>query len=176
MAVKDQAFWQRSKQMCSNIINDCQTNPSISLISSLDQNCRTRIQIENKQFRTLFDSGAGISCISEHAVRKFYKNPVYESAKFSHIYGVCGEIHSVLGTISISFLIDGFPFEHSFHVFGKLHEPVILGRDFLVKEGLHLDFQTNTISRPNSFSMPITIALLAPDFLKLTSLKLLPHM
>ena len=100
---------------------------------------------------------------SEHVVKKFYKNPVYESAKFSHIYG---EIHSVLGTISISFLIDGFPFEHSFHVFEKLHEPVILGRDFLVKEGLQLDFQTNIISRPNSFSMPIRIALLAPDFSK----------
>ena len=75
------------------------------------------------------------------------------------MYGVCGEIHSVIGTLTLSFLLDGYPFEHTFHVFPNLHEPVILGRDFMTKEGLQLNFHSNTISlsKPNSETININL-------------------
>ncbi|XP_053405096.1 uncharacterized protein LOC128558877 [Mercenaria mercenaria] len=175
------APWQCSKQTCANITNDCEVKPTISLVSSLDQNCRAFIQIHSKRYQTLFDSGAGISCISEHIVKKFSKDPQYDPAQIAHIYGVCGEIHSVLGTINLSFLIDGFPFQHTFHVFSTLHEPVILGRDFMKKEGFQLNFQSNSITINKENTNQITISLISPDLAKtdfgktLTSHVIPPH-
>ena len=88
-----------------------------------------------------------------------FKNPNYESTTIPHVYGVCGEIHSVIGTLTPSFLLDGYPFEHTFHVFPNLHEPVILGRDFTTKEGLQLNFYSSTISlsKPNSETININL-------------------
>ena len=160
-STKYQAPWECCKQSCANISHNCTETPSISLVSSLDKNCKTYIQFQNREFQVLFDSGAGISCISEHVIKKLYKNPDYESATISHVQGVCGEIHAVLGTISLSFLIDGFPFEHTFHVFKTLHQPVILGVDFMRKENFQLNFEANciTISKPDSD--PISISLIS---------------
>lgn len=97
-----QAPWQCSKQMCSTLKQNCARKPSISLASTLNENCQAYIQIEDKQYKALFDSGATISCISEHALRKCFKHPeIRASPAVNHVYGVCGEIHTVLGTINI---------------------------------------------------------------------------
>ena len=52
-------------------------------------------------------------------------------SSLAHIVGVCGEAHRVLGQVTIPFRLDGIVFEHTFQLFEKLHQPVILGMDFL---------------------------------------------
>ena len=86
-------------------------------MAPLDNFGHVQVQIEQKQIKALFDTGASISCISEHLLNKIYKNPELLSSSYSNIQGVCGEIHPVLGTINLPFTIDGFAFEHTFHSF-----------------------------------------------------------
>ena len=114
---------------------------------------------------SLFDSGASISCINQHVIKKLFKNPNYESATIPHVYGVSDEIHSVIGTLTLSFLLDGYPFEHTFHIFPNLHEPVILERDFMTK-GLQLNFHSNTISLSKPNSETINISLISQEHSK----------
>lgn len=156
-----QAPWQCSKKVCSSIRQNCSKKPSISLLSPLNENGQAYIQIQDKQFKALFDSGASVSCISEHIVNKLLKNPEICASTLSHVYGVCGEIHSVLGTINLSFTIDGFPFSHTFHVFTRLHTSFIIGRDFMKKAGLSLDFSSNSIVLKRKHSESFSVSFIS---------------
>ena len=166
MAPKYQSPWQCSKHTCASTHNEYQTTPTVSLVSTFDRNCRTNIQIQNREYPALFDSGSSISCISSHVVNKLYKNTEFEASKITHVKGVCGEIHPVLGTITFAFLLDGYPFSEEFHVFSTLHESVIIGREFMHREHMRLDFDSNSVSMTKPDSEPISIAFLTSDLSK----------
>ena len=68
----------------------------------------------------------------------------------AHIVGVCGEIHRVLGQVTLPFRLDGVVLEHTFQLFEKLHHPVILGMDFLRQHKAKIDLEQGTVSIKSS--------------------------
>ena len=141
---KHHAPWQCSQSICSQVQPNTFKKPSVFLVAPIDHYGHVFVQIE--QIQALLDTGASISCISQHILHKTYKNPELSSSTYKNILGVCGEVHLVLGTVNLSFTIDDYAFEHTFHVFSKLHKPIIIGRDFMNKEKIQLDFRTDSIT------------------------------
>ena len=154
--------WQCSTQMCSLISQSISEEPSVSLITTMDKHGQASIQIENKEVKTLFDSGASISCVNEHVLRKLIRNPIIEQSTVTTAKVVCGEKHATIGTVDLSFTIDGYPFFQTFHVFPRLHCSVILGRDFMQQEKMQIDFGTNSIKwLQHGKSQPIVLGALS---------------
>ena len=115
--IKHHAPWQCSQSTCSQVQPNTFNKPLVSLVAPIDNYGHVFVQIEQKQIQALFDTGASISCISQHLLHKIYKNPELSSSTYTDILGVCGEVHPVLGTVNLSFTIDDYAFEHTFHVF-----------------------------------------------------------
>ena len=62
---------------------------------------------------------------------KFRSN--YSDAKYTHVSGVGGEKHKILGRVNLKFQIDDYEYIQSFHIFQHLHHHVIIGNDFLLQ-------------------------------------------
>ena len=98
---------------------------------ALYKNNLVQVNIGKQTCSALLDSRAFISCLSEHIYRRSFKNVEITPSSYTNIVGVCGEVHRVLGQVTLPFRLDGVVLEHTFQLFEKLHHPLILGMDFL---------------------------------------------
>jgi len=124
----------------------------------------------------LLDTGASISCIS---LTYFKKVGCTETdlnvSSVTHIVGVGGETHPVLGTANLSVRIGNVLFDHKFYVFSKLHHTLILGTDFMSTNKAHINFHQHTVSFNEGL---IHVALVESNHglaRSLKSCKLAPH-
>ena len=123
----------------------------MSLMAPLEGNF-VQINLGKHTSKALLDTGASISCLSEHVYRQSLKNIEIMPSSLAHIVGVCGEVHRVLGQVTVPFRLDGIALEHTFQLFEKLHQPVILGMDFLRQHKAKIDLEQCTVSFKSSNS------------------------
>ena len=88
----------------------------------------------------LLDSGAEICAISHHVLKQVAPSEPLKPSDLTAIVGVCGERHSVLGMVDLSFECQGLTFTQSFHVFQHLHAKMIVGIDFLQRNNVTVRF------------------------------------
>ena len=97
------------------------------------------VQVCKKPTKALYDSGADISCISDHEFRKI---PVHlrpaklASGSDRRFVGAGGETLDVRGVFILPISLLGRQVEHPFRVIRNLHEPVIIGADFINRQHL----------------------------------------
>ena len=143
---KNKLNWHCSKKSCSvNSAGIDRSMCNVTLTAPLEGNF-VQINLGKQTFSALLDSGASISCVSEHVYRRSFKNVEILPSSFAHIVGVCGEVHKVLGQVTLPFRLDGIVVEHTFQLFEKLHQPVILGMDFLRQYKAKIDLEQGTVS------------------------------
>jgi len=97
------------------------------------------IQICQRPTRALYDSGADISCISDHEFRKIPVDlrPTKLSPSLDRRYiGAGGESLDVRGVFVLPITLLGRQVQHPFRVIRNLHEPVIIGADFINQQHL----------------------------------------
>ena len=58
-------------------------------------------------------------CVSEHVYKRSFKNVEILSSLLAHIVGVCGEVHNVLGQVTLPFRLGVIALEHMFQLFEK---------------------------------------------------------
>ena len=153
---KNKLNWHCSKKSCS--VNSASIDRSpckVALIAPLENNL-IQVNIGKQSCSGLIDSGATISCVSEHIYRRSFKNVEIMPSSLAHIVGVCGEVHKVLGQVTLPFRIDGVVLEHTFQLFEKLHQPLILGMDFLKQNKAKIDLEQGTVSFKTSKSTKST--------------------
>ena len=149
---KNKLNWHCSKKSCSvNSAGIDRNMCNVTLMAPLEGNF-VQINLGKHTSRALLDTGASISCISEHVYRQSLKNIEIMPSSLAHIVGVCGEIHRVLGQVTVPFRLDGIALEHTFQLFEKLHQPVILGMDFLRRHKAKIDLEQSTVSFKSSNS------------------------
>ena len=149
---KNKLNWHCSKKSCSvNSAGIDRSMCNVTLMAPLEGNF-VQINLGKHTSKALLDTGASISCISEHVYRQSLKNIEIMPSSLAHIVGVCGEIHRVLGQVTIPFRLDGIALEHTFQLFEKLHQPVILGMDFLRQHKAKIDLEQCTVSFQSSNS------------------------
>ena len=105
------------------------------------------VTIEDFKFPALIDTGAAVTAISSQVWDKYlsHKNCCLDSSSTSRVTSVSGSPLSVLGKVWLNFVIksDVFPFEA--YVIKDLTHDVVLGRDFLQKYRLIINFMENII-------------------------------
>ena len=143
---KNKLNWHCSKKSCSaySATIDRRTY-NLSLSTPLEGNY-VHIDFGKQTSKALIDTGAQISCMSEHIYRKSFKNYEIRLSSLANIVGVCGEVHRILGLVTVPFRLDGVVLEHTFHLFEKLHQSVILGMDFLRQHKAKIDLEECTVS------------------------------
>ena len=147
---KNKLNWHCSKKSCSAYSATIdRSSCNLSLSTPLEGNY-VLIDLGKQTSKALIDTGAQISCMSEHIYRKSLKNYEIRASSLSNIVGVCGEVHRILGLITVPFRLDGIVLEHTFHLFEKLHQPVILGMDFLRQHKAKIDLELCTVTFKSS--------------------------
>ena len=97
------------------------------------------IKIGNISFRSLVDTGAEVSLISRKALRLLQNKPKL-SNKRAHLQSVNGNSLQVDGSVQLKFKIGRVHKVHEFYVVPNINRNIILGRDFLSKNGVRLYF------------------------------------
>ena len=147
---KNKLNWHCSKKSCSAYSATIDRSTcNLSLSTPLEGNY-VHIDFGKQTSKALIDTGAQISCMSEHIYRKSFKNYEIRPSSLTNIVGVCGEVHRILGLVTVPFRLDGVVLEHTFHLFEKLHQPVILGMDFLRQHKAKIDLEECTVSFKSS--------------------------
>jgi len=106
--------------------------------------------INGKLVSCLVDSGASVSCCSLNLIdnlgihTKKFKKPIFTEA-----VGVGGEIHHMLGIVTLPITIGNVAIKQNFHVLDKMQQKMILGHDFLKHHKIHLDFDQETLYIPD---------------------------
>ena len=147
---KNKLNWHCSKKSCSvNSAGIDRSMCNVTLIAPLEGNF-VQMNLGKHNSKALLDTGASISCISELDYR--LKNIEIMPSSLAHIVGVCGEVHRVLGQVTVPFRLEGIDLEHTFQLFEKLHQPVILGMEFLRQHKAKIDLEQCTVSFKSSNS------------------------
>ncbi len=89
-----------------------------------------QVTVNKRVNRALMDSGAEISCLTLTLLHQSNIYSPLQRSRFTHISGVGGEKHRVLGTITLPFVIADMIFMHTFEVLESLSHPMILGENF----------------------------------------------
>ena len=97
------------------------------------------IKLQQLKLRSLVDTGSELTIISKRIYDSLkYKDPIKRSNVSLH--SANGAMMKTLGTVSLGFTIAGLKFQHEFLVVSDLNRNVIIGRDFLVRNGARLYF------------------------------------
>ena len=100
------------------------------------------------QCKCLIDTGASISCISQNVLTKI--RPViptpYASASHTHVLGVGGKAHKVLGSVNLGVCVQGKNIEQSFYILDHIPSQVILGMDFLQSSHAQIDLAKQCVT------------------------------
>ncbi|CAC5397914.1 unnamed protein product [Mytilus coruscus] len=141
-------IWCCKRSKCASLSTVTAKEADIEFKSSLERNFMY-LNIENSNQKCLIDSGATISCISQHLLKQLKPQAdIQRSSIFSGV-GVCGEVHPVLGQTTLEIRFDEHKILQNFHIFETLHSKILLGLDFLVAHKVNMDFGKMTISVPN---------------------------
>ena len=97
------------------------------------------IFIKNKKLRCLVDSGAQCSLLHYKRYKTLNGLPKLSKKKVN-LQSVNGNSLNCLGSIDIEFSIKSVKMTHTFYVVSDMNRNVILGRDWLVKNGVRLYF------------------------------------
>ena len=112
----------------------------------LDKNL-VHVRIANQNIFALVDTGATISCISLTCLQRINRSiKIGKDQQGLPIKGVCGETHSVLGTVELQVSFDGIKVPQKFHVLERLHNEAILGLDFLKDNNAQINLAKNTLT------------------------------
>lgn len=106
-------------------------------------------KVEYQQVKCLVDSGANISCINQYILHCVKPNAIVQKSKITSGIGVCGEVHSILGT-TLELMFGDHKIQQTFHIFETLHAKVILGLDFLRDNKVKTDFENMKLQFPIS--------------------------
>ncbi|CAG2216259.1 unnamed protein product [Mytilus edulis] len=112
-----------------------------------------QIEVCGKHVTSLVDTGAQMSCCSVQLLQFLgISKDKIEISKIKSAMGVGGEVHSVLGLVSLPLILGNIAMRYNFHVFDKLHQQMILGFDFLHDVKAHIICDSETIFIPDSCS------------------------
>ncbi|MES9994030.1 MAG: retropepsin-like aspartic protease [Candidatus Thiodiazotropha sp.] len=111
------------------------------------------IQLGKSKFRTLVDSGAEVSLMHRRVYRSLKDKPalVKKTARLQSVSGGCLKID---GYVTLTFKIGDTEVKHSFYVSPSINRNFILGRDWLVQNGVRLYFDLGFL-RIGSSTVPL---------------------
>ena len=95
------------------------------------------IKVGNQKFRSLVDSGAEVSLMKRKVYNSLPGKPVLEK-KSIKLQSVSGQSLVVDGRIVLSIKLGKACVDHEFYVTPDMNRNVILGRDFLVQNGVRV--------------------------------------
>ena len=136
------------KENCSKYVVGTVTpeDTKYSFSVGLDKNL-VHVRIANQNIFALVDTGATISCISLTCLQRINRSiKIGKDQQGLPIKGVCGETHSVLGTVELQVSFDGIKVPQKFHVLERLHNEAILGLDFLKDNNAQINLAKNTLT------------------------------
>ena len=130
------------------------------------ENSTLPISVVGHNFSCLIDSGAAVTAVSAKVRRECLSHtyPSLDKCSSECVTSVNGCQLTTIGKLLVEFVIDfhAFPFEG--HVFEDLTCDVTLGRDFLQKFCLTVDFENGTLSfSPESDPLPFRDVQLDDD-------------
>ncbi len=109
---------------------------------------RCTIQIGERHLSALIDTGAGQTVINEQCFHSLPRSALQHFRKDDTrpCRSASGHVMKSIGTCTLLCKIGSRPLNIDFCILSDLHEPVILGTDFLNKHAAQLDFYKHTLN------------------------------
>ena len=135
-----------------NVIPHDNDSPTQSIQIYAD--CLISVKIYNKTETALIDSGACDCCISIDKLKSLTRNIELEKSDKTFSAADKSDLKPI-GKVNLKLTIAGKTVIHHFYVLPKLIAPIIIGRSFLFKHKVNLDFAKRTFEFKNS--LPIRV-------------------
>ena len=135
MATKSQSFSKIIKTKSNSI-----KIPSIVSATALEKNY-ININVNDKSFKALVDSGSDICCIHKSLLKNFGLTTI-ENSDYMQVRGISGKLIKVQGTVVLNLQIGNASYTHRFYVFDNIHHGLIIGHDFLKDNKCTLNYET----------------------------------
>ena len=111
--------------------------PSINAIKSATQRPYATSKIGKLSVKSLFDTGADVSCLKTETFKNSKLNIDVESDQFRNFKAASGNKLQISGKVLLPIEIDNKKVEHPFFLIDNLNEQCILGIDFITKHKLN---------------------------------------
>lgn len=92
--------WLCQKRRCSQLSCMTQGTPELQFTAAMERNF-VEAKLQNTPIKSLVDSGASISCISQHQLQRLQHNADIQDSSITSAVGVCGEVHPVFGEVML---------------------------------------------------------------------------
>jgi len=102
------------------------------------------MKIHRKPVQCLVDSGSVISVVSHSLVLKLGLR-MQETASNTPLLAATGQPLKVLGSVDITFQLNGLFIPHTFIVIDRLYPTLILGADFMRKNSVSVNYSDNSV-------------------------------
>jgi hypothetical protein len=113
-------------------------------VNSIDNPNSCIINVGKQRFRPLLDTGAAVSLVNSNVYWSLY-NPVKLSKPKVQLKSVNDSSLHIEGCTQIEFKIGGLTMSHEFHVVKDINRSFILGRDWLVQNGVRLYYDLGSL-------------------------------
>lgn len=102
------------------------------------------IKVNNQRFRSLVDTGAELCLVNS---KIFHALPNVAKLKKSdvHLQSVNGGSLEIEGKVDLTFQIGGLTMSHPFYVVQGMNRNFILGRDWLIQNGVRIYYDLGTM-------------------------------
>ena len=107
------------------------------------------LEVNHHNVSALLDTGAMISCMSPNLYSQIGREVPLETSQHSRVQGVGGNSICVQGKCSVTLVIGGQDFVHTFHVLESISHNLILGEDFLKQNCASIDFSQQVLRFPS---------------------------
>ena len=125
--------------------------PIVSLVAPL---AKSIVEVQFGVYKTgcLVDTGASVNCIAAPFLELAFPHIVIGKSPHPNIRGVGGELHTVVGSVVLDFIIEDQTFSQKFQVLPIMPKSVILGVPFLEKYDVVLDYSCDSMIIANDSS------------------------
>ena len=108
------------------------------------------LKIGNQTYRGLVDSGASLSLLGLNVYKSLKQKPKITN-HFVNLQSVNGESLEVKGRVNLDFELNGTKLNHDFYLVKNMNRNLILGHDFVTKNGVRLYFDLACLRVNNTF-------------------------
>ena len=146
------------KRDCRKFQRDNNPQSNAMEIVTFRADSKLWISVNNNNVLALLDTGSDISIMGAHILKHLNPIPDITEENFSNIIGIGGNKSTIDGIATVQIQLNDFSIDLEVAVLRGTHHDLILGRDFMDRYTINIDWRKKMMTLDKSFSLAAAIS------------------